>query len=333
MKKDKITYILYILLLTVFFCSTVEVGLRIKGKKPWDPKPVDIVVEPNTRTVLKDGVLGFIPAPGKRKVTVNKGLVYTVTILDNNTRITHPLETYRARSEKDEIWLFGDSFTAGVCNDNETYPWLLQEKMPEYEIVNFGLGGGSTLQSLLWFKKALKSGRSPKIAVIAYAAFHDERNTFSRGRRRDVVPYNHLGPVNIPYARLDLNGNIRYYGAEAEYKEFPLMRHSALVAWFEEMYDKIETRFMKSHEVSKAIIKEFDGLCRKNNIRLIVAGIMADRGTKDMLRYCQKEGISSVDISVDLSRKGYTSAPYDMHPSALADQEYAEKLRSFINKR
>jgi hypothetical protein len=46
-----------------------------------------------------------------------------------------------------------------------------------------------------------------------------------------------------------------------------------------------------------------------------------------MLEYCKGRGIDTVDISVDLDIKENTNLPYDNHPSALANQQYAQKLR------
>jgi len=37
----------------------------------------------------------------------------------------------------------------------KTFPWLLQERFPQYEVVNFGLNGYSTVQSLIQLREAL----------------------------------------------------------------------------------------------------------------------------------------------------------------------------------
>lgn len=50
-----------------------------------------------------------------------------------------------------------------------------------------------------------------------------------------------------------------------------------------------------------------------------------------MLEHCNNEGIKTVDNSVDLSRKENTNLPYDSHPSATANMQYAQKLYSFLN--
>lgn len=78
-----------------------------------------------------------------------------------------------------------------------------------------------------------------------------------------------------------------------------------------------------SHDVSKAIIEEFAELCK-------VAGIVSDAPTAEMLEYCKSRGMTTVDISVDLNIKENTNLPYDNHPSALEDRQYAQKLRPVV---
>jgi hypothetical protein len=329
-KSKTFFYVLAFLVAAMLFIPGAELISRLEGKKPWSTAQVDVVVEPDNKWVIKDDALGYVHTPGRRKCIINKLFSFTATNRENNLRITHPLETYVSGHNKDEIWIFGCSFTYGLCNDNETFPWLLQERLPTYEVVNFGLGGGGTVQSLLLFEEYIKKGTRPKITVIAYASFHDERNSFLRKRMKDVAPYNNLGPIAIPYARLDHNNKLRYYKPKLEYREFPLVRYSAFMNYIEDQYNRIEDRFVHSHDVSKALMKEFKNLCERYNTRLIIAGITGDSATKEMLEYCRQEGIAAVDISVDLGREGYTNAPYDGHPSRLANEEYAEKLYLFI---
>ncbi len=313
-----------------------ELFLRVAGYKAWRPdewnneKIIPPLVEPGGKFYQTHHSLGYIHLPGEFKVIYPDGYSFKVTHRTDTLRITHPLETYDSY-KKDEIWIFGCSFTYGwVLNDNETYAWLLQEKMTDYEIVNFGVGGYGTLHSLIQFQEFLKTRKKPVIVIIAYASFHDERNTFLRSRRKVVAAFNKLGPCIQPYARIDKKGEIIYAMANVEYTPFPLMRYSAFIHLIENSYNNIEDRFYHSHEVSKAIIREFFKIAQENDIKLFVAGITSDSTTSDMLQYCQNQGIMTVDISVDLTRKENTMLPHDGHPSPIADRQYADKLAAFL---
>ncbi len=67
-------------------------------------------------------------------------------------------------------------------------PGWFKKKLPQYEIVNFGVSGYGTIHSLIQFQEALKTRTTPKIAIIAYAWFHDARNTFLRKRKKNGCP-------------------------------------------------------------------------------------------------------------------------------------------------
>jgi hypothetical protein len=139
-----ITYLIFPILISV---GSAEIVLRVAGYKPWQIENVDVAVEPKGNFFTKDAELGYKHLPGKFKVTLNGNYSFKATHLNNSLRVTHPLNTYNQSSKKPEIWIFGCSFTYGwSLNDSETYPWLMQEKLPNYEIVNFGVNGVYSIQ-------------------------------------------------------------------------------------------------------------------------------------------------------------------------------------------
>src|SRR5690349_15286102 len=123
-----------VLLLT--FVAGAELFLRSRGFTPWkaDPKVDLIRVEPGSRFFQRVPVLGYSHIAGSFAVTLTdlsranrNELQFRVTHLPNTLRITRPLETYAAPDEREQIWLFGCSFTHGwSVNDDETYAWRLQ---------------------------------------------------------------------------------------------------------------------------------------------------------------------------------------------------------------
>jgi len=327
-------FLLYCIFLIILTFTFGEIALRIMGYKPWEVVESDIVVEPARKFSTKNPTLGYTNLPGKFKVTLGRSSYsFYVTHLSNNLRATHPLDTYNNKDSKGEIWIFGCSNTYGWgVNDEQTYPWLVQERFPRYEVVNFGVPGYGTIHALIQLKEALKSRNKPEVAILAYASFHDIRNTYTRAQRKCTAPYNKLGVVFQPYAGLDWKGKLYLYMARLEYKEFPFMRYSAFVHWLENRYNDIERKFYyRSHDVSKALIKEMSRICLKNGIKFIVAGIYPDPHTAEMLEYCKKEGIKSVDVSIEYNKKN-TNYPYDGHLSPLGHKKLAQKLIPFLSK-
>ena len=304
--------------------------LRIIGYQPWKTEDRLIQVEPGGKFYTAHPTLGYTHIPGEFTVTLPSGYQFEVTHLPNTRRITHPLSTYAEGEQKAEIWVFGGSFTHGwTLNDEETYPWLLQERFPDYEVVNFGVSGHGTIHSLIQFRAALEA-KQPVVAVLAYAGFHDERNTYLRSRRKGAAYWRRLGPLIQPYARLNDDGSLRYAVADLDYCPFPLMEHLALAHVLELAYNKLEYHIYRSHAVSEAIVADMAELARVRGIQFIVAGISAEPGTDAMLSFARRQGIPAVDIAVDLSIEGNSNRPHDAHPSALANRKYAERLAAFL---
>jgi hypothetical protein len=106
------------------------------------------------------------------------------------------------------------------------------------------------------------------------------------------------------------------------------MRVSALVNFLEVSYNQFEEEFYRSHEVSRAIIVEFKRLAEANGVNLVVAGI--NPGSATMLAELNQVGMATVDISVDLKVPANNNLPHDLHPSAIANRQYAQKLESFL---
>ena len=323
--------LLYYPLMALLIFSVAEIAVRIKGFRPWTTTRPDIVVEPGGKFYQAHPLLGYTLLPGHYKVTLAGSYSYEVTNLDSTLRITHPLSTYPGGVKKG-IWIFGDSVTYGQSvNDEETFCWLLQERFPDYEIVNFGVMGYGELHSLIQLRESLNHGDKPKLVILTYASWQDVRSTFIRLRRKIVAPTASLGPVNQPYARLNSDGRLDILTDALVYRPFPLMGYSAFINFLEESYDKYEERQSRSHEVTKAIIKEISALCRAQGIELVVAGLTSDPTTADMFEYLKGDGIKLVNISVDfLNIKENNNLPYDSHPSAVAHRQYADKLDAFL---
>ena len=310
-----------------------EISVRLQGRKPWVARTVrGMTIEPGGKLFMRHPTLGFTHIPGVFKVTFPDGYTYRATHLENGLRVTRP--DAGTPSGKPGIWVFGCSFTYGMgLNDTETFPWLLQERFSDYEVVNFAQCGYGTVQALIQLSEAIAARGIPRVAVLTYASFHDERNTLLRHWRKAFFYYNTLGPLQQPYARLAKNGRLRIQLSSAAYRPFPFMRYSALIHCIEEKYDLLMERYViHSHEVTKALIKEFARECASRKVSLVVAGIYRSPETADVLEFCHREGIPAIDIAVDYaSDSRYNLLPHDVHPNIAAHRAYAEHLATYLS--
>jgi hypothetical protein len=332
-RRQKLVFGLVSLAISATFTfAAAELLVRLNGIEPWMVQDLPLHVTPGGRLYTAHPLLGYSHLPGAFTVHLPNGYAFTVTHLANTLRVTRPLATYTNAHPQPEIWIFGCSFTHGwALQDQETYPWLLQERLPAYEVVNYGVGGYGTIHALLQLRDALDTRPAPVVAVYAYAGFHDERNTFLRRRRKGVALWNKLGPLIQPYARLAHAGHLRYAFAEVEYREFPLMRSSAFVHFLEMTYNQMEERLAHSHEVSQRLLLEMATLAKHYQFPLVLAGVMDDEPTYDMLTFAQAQGIMTTDLSADLHGDEYWDVPHGGgHPSPLANRTYAERLDAFL---
>jgi hypothetical protein len=329
-KRNKIlVYAAYLLVVGVIFVAGAEFLLRQNGILPYEPTDVTPVVLPGGKLYQSHATLGYSYIPGEFTVILETGYIFNVTHLPNTLRVTRRIDGSPLRAEKGELWIFGCSLVHGwSIEDEETFPWLLQERFPDYEVTNFGVGGYGTIHSLLQFREALKS-KTPKVVVLAYAGFHDERNTFSRFRRKSVASANKLGPLIQPYARLNDDEQLQYFFADVEYPEFPLMRYSALAHFIELEYNFYEAVSHKSHFVSRRLVKQMARIARQHGVTFILANIYEGRA---MQEYAQENGIPNVDIAVNLYLPANSNLPHDSHPSAIANRQYADKLEIFLRR-
>lgn len=308
--------------------AVAEGGARLMGYRPWQPAPRSTVVEPDSGFFIQEDRLGYVMKPGTFTVTLNDSLTFRAQHTEARYRTCGPVAA-QDTVERPQIWILGGSFTYGWgVNDAEAYPALIQQAFPEYEVHNFGVGGYGTLQSMYQLQDGLAAGQTPAAVVLAYASFHDQRNTCSRYWMKAIAPQAMLQGLAFPNARMDASGELVYGMEPVAYAPWPGMRISAFVHALEGMKCQADEQRMNSPEVSRRLILKMHRICAKKGIPFVLAGIEPDGGTVSMLERCAGDGVVMADISVDRGEAGMSLEPWDPHPSAAAHRIYAERLVS-----
>ena len=315
----------WVVAVLAFWFVAIEGLLRLLGAGPWDPRPVNVQVEPGGSLYELHPTLGYRHRAGEFRIT-QEVLRWTATHGDDTLRITDRPGDEGRGVQRPELWIMGGSFTHGwAVNDWETFPWLLQERLPQYRVVNFGVGGYGTLQSLVQLEHALAE-RTPALVVVAYASYHDRRNVFSRQQRKTLVPWNHLGILRMPRAKLGPGGEIQTEMADATYSELPGMRLSAIVHLVERGLNRLERVWLGEHDVTFAILERMAEIARSEHFDIVVAGLGPDRATTAMLDRCRVRDWTVIDISHDWTDPKLTNKPWDDHPNAAGQRLYAAAL-------
>ncbi len=320
-------YVLVMLLLIT------EVTFRSLGYSPYKHQLItDIEVNPGDKFFQRDSLLGYKHLVGEYNVTIKNKLAFTTTHGANTLRITSP-QTDTIDLTKPEIWIFGCSFTYGwSINDAETYAWRLQSQLPDYRVINWGVGGYGTIHFLYQLENALKSLKKPKLVIVNHADFHFERNVFSYNRQFNTSQYSSLGRLNQPYANLSDSGGLIPKRSKGEYVPWNLSKISAMVFFTERRYENFLDGGLhsESREIARLIFDRIVNLCNDNDVKLLITNV--GQNEKFIKNYSFKNEIPYVDISVNVEDNKYNNQPNDKHPNAEANRVYAEKLYTYLSQ-
>ncbi|MBY0586961.1 hypothetical protein K2X85_07280 [bacterium] len=314
--------------------AAAELALRFMGFEPFNPDAIrrlyigNIRVEPGGKLLEADEILGFVNA-GRRLDVTFADLRFTVTHDDQHHRISAPPQVQADNQSLERgIWISGCSFTHGFgVNDEETFPYLLQESFPTYRVTNLGIESGNNVQGYLQCHQMMKAGPPPALVVLAFAGFHEIRNVSLRVRRKELAPLNpFMSDVWMPFARLASDGSIEVYRDRLRYREWPGQRSWALVDLIDNVYAGQQLENSNKSAITREVIQSIVELCRLRGSKFLLAGIWPD--ARDTLAWCQENGIESIDISFDPVDVGFlTASKVDRHPGPKGHRHYADLLR------
>jgi hypothetical protein len=166
--------------------------------------------------------------------------------------------------------------------------------------------------------------------VVAYASFHEDRITFARVRRKEIVPWSHLGIRGQPAARLDSEQDLRVELVPFRYREVPGMRRLASLHLLEQAWNQLERRSLHPAEVTGALLARLEERARQVGARFVLAGMWRDEATGNRLEWARARGWLAVDVSFNLEDPRNSHLPWDPHPSARGQSLYAERLATFL---
>lgn len=330
---------IYLLAAVIFFASA-EVMLRMMGWKPhqsgeytYRSIPGDSLI-PDTLLASRLGE-GLFTAIVKDKLSYRAGHVCTGFNITRMIYDSLPVGLPR-------IDFHGCSFTYGMgVSDTLVYPYLYAMSHRHWSVRNYGCPGYSTLEALIILRRQKEQNDLPHAVIINYLDFHDERNSgtaewrerlkegFSLGAARflSAVQIGRLADSRFPFAEVS-NGKVivQHYDLHSLYYTLWLRDYSAVFYGSERCLNRWLYERHDPQLVTEMIFREIKEFCAANKVELIVSIMSQSKATNEMKSFLNKEGIRSVDISLDFSNPIYTNLPYDGHPSPLAHYLFAEKL-------
>ena len=308
-----------------------EAATRAIGMRPWEPRTPGLLVEPGGALYRTHPTLGYALRPGRFSVLFESGLRFRCEHDAQGHRVT--ASDAASEPARPEVWIFGGSFTYGwAIDDAESFPWRVQQRMPELRVRNFGVPGYGTLHAWIELEERLEEAAPPAFVVVAYASFHELRNVLARERRKRVAPFAALGLRRQPFARLGTAGGLDVAMAEIAYEPWPGMRRSALVHLAETRWNQLERRRLHESDVTRALLERIATRARSAGSRVILAPLTRNDPSNEVVAWARQSGVEVQDLAIDLERPGYRNRPHDEHPSARATAEYAALLERALRR-
>ena len=309
--------------LSVFISLLVvsELLLRVFVEFPENLEGEKRTVSTPSPFFVADSILGYRMQPGEYQIVENDTVVWNATHTQDGYRTTGS----DLSEPSDEIWIFGCSFTYGVAvADSLTFPFLIQKQFPHLKVRNFGVAGYGTHHALLQLERELDKRRKPATVILAYADFHDMRNTASPLQMKAFKNVSLIKGFTYPRTRL-ISDSVCIDHVPLAYSGFPLSDRLRLAWLVEASITSYRSRAQESNEVTKALIQRINAVCLGHKIDLVLACIHGGANREQLFEQLGTTGIDVVDISTDLSRSGYY-VPGDGHPGQLAHEQYALML-------
>lgn len=295
-----------------------EVILRALGFPSYSKASLShfVSIEPPGHFFQPHPTLGFTHVPGEQKLIAYGKYQWVQHHGSDALRVMPTTE-----GTKRDVWIFGCSFTHGYgVNDDETYPFHLQELLNDARVTNFGTDGYSTVQMLLQYQVARRERKPPALVIMGHIGEHSERDALLQSRRKILSLVTNSLFDRIPFARLGSGGDLLIQWTDMRYNSIPGASYSALINLVDEAllaYSHTET-----FAITEKVIEKFAEEVKEDGAEFIVAGLRYD--AESMMGFCSRRGIKHVYAWIDSRDPKMVMASFDDHPSASGHREIAE---------
>jgi hypothetical protein len=308
---------LTVLITAIASLAALELIARAHGGHPRHH-----VHPPESAIHTPDPVLGWKMMPGEYQLAASpaSGEKVRVTVWPDGTRATGP----KPSASDKQVVLVGCSFTMGWgVADDQTWAWRVQALRPDLQVVNHGVAGYGTLQSLLVLEQLLNSGAPPPARVIYGFIDHGVRNVATPQWLAALALSDR--PAAVPYCTVNLDDELECHPPEA-YPALPLHQYLAFVAQLENrlVWSEAGPRQNMAVRVTKLLIDRMATLCREHGVPFSVAVLYAPELVQKT--YVPNMERHHIDV-IDCNQPRFTADDLvvgDLHPNGRVHQRWAD---------
>jgi hypothetical protein len=338
--------VLLVFLSVAFACTLGEVAARLLLQPPARVSSAGYIYETAlSERHMSDPEIGWILSSdaikSKHRVLADDGsLIFDVHYsIEKNQRLTSSQHIAGPL-----IIATGCSFTFGHgLPDEDTWPWLLQERLPDHRIVNVGCMGYGTDQALLAAERqVLHSAHRVRFVVLGFADFHIGRIRSPQNWLVLIYPFGKPLYLKRGYG-LAHKGLVKFYSPGRLLSRSVLASHvSNKVA--NKLRNVSSSRSVEPREVTARLIQQADTRLRSKGITLVVVmlpwhGDHTARSQADQTFIVERLRAAKVHLLVpDVPRRGngvtdgrlLWISERDFHPNRTYNVLLADQLSQFL---
>ena len=305
-----------------------EGGLRLAGYQPW----TGMEYANRARTTQFHPQMGWDQKEGifHRPPYSPQGSEIVYTHLSGGFRQSHPQQD-GILNERPKLVMIGGSYTHGTAiTDDETFSWKLQHMLPGVEVLNYGVGGYGTLQSLLKLQQVLPEIRQRKLVIYGLIRHHSIRNVSTSGWVSNLSKYSR-NDLYIPYVKFAGNNTIEHQPL-LHFSPLPLREYSALIALLENTW--ITTHWGKHGDepmgrITVALVSEMHALSNAHNADFLAVLLSLNRqAARAYTKAFTKNGINVLNCSFPLTRDMIVTG--DGHPNGRMNAKWADCIGDYL---
>jgi hypothetical protein len=304
--------------------ATLELGKRAAQQVgldlPWLRAAERRVTSVPAPFFVSDAELGYTVRPGSYQILIDDGVVkyqFHATVRTDGSRAT----SYLPHQANRHLYIFGDSVTWGWPNeDEETFAWLLQQRLTDYSVINFAQNGYGNVHALIQLRRLSQTLKSDDIVLLIYGDYFNIRNVAAPSRMREFHntrnSYGYSDLLTHPKAVLK--------------QEILAIEYIPLLCEKSHQYcDQDDPNPNQMLETTKAIFSDIISFVKA---RVVVGYISGNNQDDAVIAFLRQRSVDVIDMRPSSVLYEKDSLPFDGHPGPIGQYHYFRKILNYLQE-
>lgn len=270
--------------------ATLALARAMKARADGRHEQVDLSIDRGP-LFRSDPVLGYAMFPGSFHITERAGGLSHRFALRVDAQ-GHRVTSLQPRAAARHLYVTGDSAMFGWgLDDEQTIPWLLQTRLPQFAVVNLSLTSYSTVHAMLQLDRTTPAVAADDIVVLTYHPITNDFNVASSamlyylqgGFERQLGDAVLRRDMTVPFASID--------GGDA----LQIHYYAVACALRKSTHGKCEHPALSSTAARQITMRTFDALMAAHPAHFVVAFLSGD-DSDPVIAHLRAKGVTIADL-------------------------------------